>query len=106
MPMGAMLMALLVGWELKPKFVLDEIAIGGPKNHSMLNTFFTVAIKFIAPLGMMLVFAGQIYDFFVDPAATDDIKARTQMIAYCISGAVLVLGFLLARWKNGEKSAK
>jgi NSS family neurotransmitter:Na+ symporter len=105
MPMGAMLMALLVGWELKPKFVLDELAIGGPKNHSLLNTFFTVAIKFIAPLGMMLVFAGQIYDFFVDPAATDDVKARTQMIAYCISGAVLVLGFLLAKLGNKENKA-
>ena len=104
MPMGAMLMALMVGWELKPKFVLDEIAIGGPKG-GMIAKFYTIAIKFVAPAGMVLVFAGQIFDFFVDPAATDDVKARTQMIAYAISIAVLVLGFALAYFSGKNKKA-
>ena len=104
MPMGAMLMALMVGWELKPKFVLDEIAIGGPKG-GMIAKFYTIAIKFVAPAGMVLVFAGQIFDFFVDPAATDEVKARTQMIAYAISIAVLVLGFALAYFSGKNKKA-
>ena len=95
MPMGAMLMALMVGWELKPKYVLDEIAVGAPKS-SLLNTFYSISIRFVAPLGMVLVFAGQIFDFFVDPAAAPDVQARTQFIAYAISIAVLVIGFAMA----------
>jgi len=104
MPMGAMLMALMVGWELKPKFVLDEIAIGGPKG-GLIAKFYTIAIKFVAPAGMVLVFAGQIYDFFVDPAATDAVKAQTQAIAYGISIAVLVLGFVTAFLSGKSKKA-
>jgi hypothetical protein len=52
---------------------------------------------------MMLVFAGQIYDFFVDPAATDAVKAQTQTIAYCISGAALVGGFAMAYLSGKQK---
>ena len=104
MPMGAMLMSVMIGWDLGPDLVLNEIQ--GSKKNALLAKFYTISIRFLAPLGMLLVFAGQIFDFFVDPAATAAVQAQTQTIAYAISIAVLVLGFLLARWKKDEKSAK
>ncbi len=103
MPLGAMLMSLMVGWELGPNFVLNEIQ--GNKRNALLTSFYTIAIRFLAPLGMLLVFAGQIYDFFVDPAATDAVKQTTQMIAYAISGAALIGGFALAFSSGKSKKA-
>jgi len=103
MPLGAMLMSLMVGWELGPNFVLNEIQ--GNKRNALLTNFYTIAIRFLAPLGMLLVFAGQIYDFFVDPAATDAVKQTTQMIAYAISGAALIGGFALAFSSGKSKKA-
>ena len=61
MPLGALLMSLMVGWEIKPKTLLDEIHQGGT---TKLDTFFTVCMKFIVPLGMVLVLAGQVDTFF------------------------------------------
>ena len=103
MPLGAMLMSLMVGWELGPKYTLDEIQ--GSKKNALLTNFYTIAIKVVAPLGMMLVFAGQIYDFFVDPNATDAVKATTQTVAYCISGAALVGGFAMAYLSGKQKKS-
>jgi NSS family neurotransmitter:Na+ symporter len=60
MPLGALLMNLMVGWEIKPKTLLDEIHQGGT---AKLDVFFTFCIKFIAPLGMLLILAGQLNDF-------------------------------------------
>ena len=62
MPLGAMLMALMVGWELKPDFILDEIHSG--ESSKFFDGFYKVCIKWlVAPL-MALVFAGQMIDFF------------------------------------------
>lgn len=61
MPLGAMLMSLLVGWSIKPKTLLDELHIGGT---TKLDRFFTICIRFVAPLGMLLILAGQIDTFF------------------------------------------
>ena len=102
--MGAMLMSIMIGWDLGPDLVLNEIQ--GSKKNALLTKFYTISVRFLAPLGMLLVFAGQIYDFFVDPAATDAVKAQTQTIAYAISIAVLVAGLLLAFCKKDKKSAK
>ena len=60
MPLGALLMSLMVGWELKPKTMLDEIHIG---YSGKIDAFFTICIKFIAPLGMILILAGQLNEF-------------------------------------------
>ena len=60
MPLGALLMSLMVGWELKPKTLLDEIHIG---YAGKIDAFFTICIKFIAPLGMILILAGQLNEF-------------------------------------------
>jgi len=61
MPLGALLMALMVGWEIKPKTLLDELHIGGTDK---IDGFFTFCIKFIVPVGMLLILVGQIDTFF------------------------------------------
>ena len=60
MPLGALLMSLMVGWEMKPKTLLDEIHIGG---SSKIDGFFTFCIKWVAPIGMALILLGQIDTF-------------------------------------------
>ena len=60
MPLGALLMSLMVAWEIKPKTLLEEIHIGGTKK---IDAFFTFCIRFIAPLGMILILLGQLNDF-------------------------------------------
>ena len=61
MPLGALLMSIMIGWEIKPQTILEEVHIGGTKK---LDAFFSFCIKFIAPLGMLLILAGQLNDFF------------------------------------------
>ena len=61
MPLGALLMSLMVGWEMKPKTLLDEIHIG---SNAKIDGFFSICMKVIAPLGMVLILLGQIDTFF------------------------------------------
>ena len=81
MPLGALLMSLMIGWELKPDFILGEVG-GSGKRFSL---FYSICIQFIVPLAMMLVFAGQIKSFF----------PVTDGVSYAISGAVLVVFWVL-----------
>lgn len=61
MPLGALLMSLMVGWEIKPKTLLDEIHQG---STAKIDGFFSFCMKFIVPLGMLLILVGQIDGFF------------------------------------------
>ncbi|MBR3641431.1 MAG: sodium-dependent transporter [Oscillibacter sp.] len=61
MPVGALLMSLMIGWEIRPKTLLDEVHQG---YNGKLDAFYSVCIKIITPIGMLLVLAGQINDFF------------------------------------------
>ena len=61
MPLGALLMSLMVGWEIKPKTLLDEIHQG---STAKIDGFFNFCMKFIVPLGMLLILVGQIDTFF------------------------------------------
>ena len=61
MPLGALLMSIMVGWEIKPQTLLDEIHSGA---SGKIDGFFAFCIKFIVPLGMVLILLGQINDFF------------------------------------------
>lgn len=63
MPLGALLMSIMIGWELKPDYTLDEIA-SGCKVTPLLRKFFSFGIRFIAPIIMVLVLLGQLNDFF------------------------------------------
>ena len=61
MPLGALLMSVMVGWEIKPQTLLDELHIGA---SNKLDGFFTFCIKFVVPVGMLLILVGQIDTFF------------------------------------------
>lgn len=61
MPLGALLMSLMIGWEIKPKTLLEEIHRGA---SSDIDRFFAICIKFIVPLAMAFILLGQVNDFF------------------------------------------
>ena len=62
MPLGALLMCLMIGWEIGPEFVKEEAEQSG---HAMGSYgFFKVCVKFITPLCMILILYGQIKEFF------------------------------------------
>lgn len=100
MPLGAMLMALMVGWELKVHPVLEEIDIGSKKSASF-DKFYTICMKFITPVAMAFIFAGSISGFFTKA----EIGVLTaEYIGYIIAAVVLVIFFIVAN--SGSKDAQ
>ena len=90
MPLGAMLMALMIGWEISPDVVLEEVGHG---NHSAgFAKFYTVCIRFVVPIVMAFVLAGQMIDFF----------GGSQAIWYVVAFALLVLFWVIAAAKKKE----
>lgn len=85
MPLGAMLMALMIGWEIKPKSLLPEINTGVIGKTGRLDSFYTICIKIVAPIAMAFILAGQIGGFF------GDLK-----MGYILSVAILIVGFIAA----------
>ena len=62
MPLGALLMSIMIGWEVGPEMVKEECEQSG---HAMGSySFFKVCVKFITPLCMILILYGQLTDFF------------------------------------------
>ena len=62
MPLGALLMSLMIGWEVGPEMVKAECEQSG---HAMGGYgFFKICVKFITPLCMILILYGQIKEFF------------------------------------------
>ena len=62
MPLGAMLMSLMIGWEIGPEVIKGEVEQSG---HAMGSySFFKICVKFITPLCMILILYGQIKEFF------------------------------------------
>lgn len=62
MPLAAFLMSLMVGWELKPKTIKDEVCQHGNKFYGY--GFFSFCIKFIVPVVMLFILFGQICSSF------------------------------------------
>ena len=62
MPLGALLMCLCIGWEIGPKVVDEECCLEGQSFKS--KGFFNICVKFITPIIMILVLAGQLDTFF------------------------------------------
>ena len=60
MPLGALLMSLMVGYEIKSKTVLNEVRNGC---SAKIDFFYNLCIKVITPIGMILVLLGQLNDF-------------------------------------------
>ena len=62
MPLGALLMSLMIGWEVGPEVVKAECEQSG---HAMSGYgFFKICVKFITPLCMILILYGQIKEFY------------------------------------------
>ena len=62
MPLGALLMSIMIGWEVGPEMVKEECEQSG---HPMGSYgFFKFCVKFITPLCMILILYGQLTDFF------------------------------------------
>ena len=97
MPLGAMLMGLMVGGELKPKFILDEVHNG--EKPGFFDTFYKICITVVAPVVMAFVLAGQMIDFF----ATADTKAVVAPVCYGISAALLVIFAIVAYTGKKDK---
>ena len=62
MPLGALLMCICIGYELKPQFVDDECCLEG--NSFKSKTFFNICVKTITPILMVFILLGQIDQFF------------------------------------------
>ena len=89
MPLGAMIMGLLVGFEIKPKYVLDELGV----KSKGFATFYSICIKFIVPVVMCFVLAGQMIDYF----------GGSSVVWYSVSAAILVVCWIVAL--TGKKKA-
>ena len=63
MPLGALLMSLMIGWEIGPEVVKDECE--ATPGHKMASFgFFKICTKIITPLIMLFILYGQIKTFF------------------------------------------
>ena len=62
LPLGALLMSIMYGWELGPEVVHAEATCEGQKFGAY--GWFRICIKYITPLAMLLVLYGQIKEFF------------------------------------------
>ena len=62
MPLGALLMSLMIGWEIGPEVVKEECEQQG--NTLPTYGFFTVCVKIATPLCMLLILYGQVAGFF------------------------------------------
>ena len=62
MPLGALLMSLMIGWEIGPEVVKEECEQQG--NTLPTYGFFQVCVKIITPLCMLLILYGQVAGFF------------------------------------------
>lgn len=94
MPLGALLMSVMIGWEIQPKTMLDEIHSGAGKG---IDGFFSICMKLLAPLGMVLILSGQISDFF---------GANFRFFGYAVGIVVYVLGVAAALTSPMRKARK
>ena len=62
MPIGALLLTIMVSWEIGPEVVKEEIEQHG--NKFSAYKFYRFCVRYITPLGLLLVLYGQIKSFF------------------------------------------
>ena len=63
MPLGALLMSLMIGWEIGPEVVKEECE--ATPGHKMGSCgFFKICVKVITPLCMLFILYGQVASFF------------------------------------------
>ena len=93
MPAGALIMSIMIGWELRTKPITDEIHHGAEQIH-WLNRFMDICLKFIVPIAMAFILGGQIGDFFTMDAETQG--QSVYYIGYCIGAVILLVSWLVA----------
>ena len=99
MPLGAMLMALCIGGELKPGYILDEVHNG--EHSAFFDKFYRFCVCFIVPVVMAFVLAGMLIDNLTCNANAGIIKP----VCYGVSAVILVVGYIVAYTKS-KKDAK
>ncbi|MBR5572052.1 MAG: sodium-dependent transporter [Oscillospiraceae bacterium] len=62
MPIGALLTCMVVGWEVGPNLVKEEVEQNGNKFKTF--GYFKFCVRIIAPLGLLMVLYGQLTSFF------------------------------------------
>lgn len=62
MPLGAMVMAFMIGWIWKIDMVVEECELSGHKFWG--KTFFDICYKIITPIGMAFVLYAQVLSYF------------------------------------------
>ena len=83
--------ALMVGWELKPGSILDEV---GAKSKGFIS-FYSVCIKFVVPVVMAFVLAGQMMDYF----------GGSSSLWYIVSAVILVVFWVISLVGNKKTEA-
>ena len=91
MPLGAMLMALMIGWEIGPELTLDEVAHGDPSEG--FKKFFTFCVRYVVPIVMAFVLSGMLAGCF----------GGYQTVMYIVSAVILVVFWVVAAM--GKKKA-
>ena len=99
MPLGAMLMALCIGGELKPGYILDEVHNG--EHSAFFDKFYRFCVCFIVPVVMAFVLAGMLIDNLSCNANAGIIKP----VCYGVSAVILVMGYIVSYTKS-KKDAK
>ncbi len=90
MPLGALLMSVMVGWEIRPKSLLEEIHHGN--SSKWINAFFSASMMVVVPAVMAFILAGQMGDYFT----TDPESKTVYYIGYAICGVILALAWIAA----------
>ena len=67
MPLGALVMSILVGWVIGPKVIRNEVSLEGNTMGDGLYSFFSICIRFVAPVAMAFILYGQVTTF-ISPA--------------------------------------
>ena len=93
MPAGALLMSIMIGWEIGTKPITDEIHHGAEQIH-WLNKFMQICLMFVVPIAMAFILGGQIGDFFtMDPEKQGQ---TVYYIGYGIGAAILIIFWAIA----------
>ena len=88
MPLGALLMSIMVGWEIGAKTVLDEIHQGS--SVKWVDAFLTFCLMFVVPLAMAFILGGQIGDYF------STAERSMYGVGYGIGALVVVVAWIVA----------
>ena len=59
LPLGGMLTCLFVGWYVSKEVVYDELTNGGQHNRRFFMLFL-FAVRYVCPIGILLVFLHQL----------------------------------------------